>query len=70
MYRCRNIQKLILIGVHELTGEPFKEIPERLPRLYYLDLCNCNSIVDKILVDIAGENTSLSIVDYYGNVVK
>ena len=66
----RNIQKLILIGLNGLTGKPFEDTAERLPRLHYLDLCNCNLIIDDIVIDIARKIPSLSIVNYYGDVVK
>jgi hypothetical protein len=68
--RCRNIQRLILIGLHTLTGKPFKDAVEELPRLYYLDLCNCNSIIDDVMIDIATTHPSLSIINYYGDIVK
>lgn len=68
--RCRNIQRLILIGLHELTGKPLENTVERLPRLTYLDLCNCNAIIDDIMINLARKFSYLSIVNYYGDVIE
>jgi F-box/leucine-rich repeat protein 2/20 len=66
---CRNFQKMTLIGLDLITGKIFKDVGEKLPRLHYLDLCNCSSIIDDLLKAVAKENPSLSIVNYYGNIM-
>ena len=60
----------MLIGLHTLTGKLFKDVEKKLPRLVFLDLYNCNSIVDEIIIECARKNPSLSIVNYYGDIVK
>lgn len=70
--QCHHIQILKLNGIWNpgLTGEPLWAVAEMMPRLMYLDLSTCNCIKDNIIKKIAQKNQSLTIVDYYGNIVK
>ena len=61
------MEKLTLIGLRLLTGEPLKDTVNRLPHLKYLDLTNCNSIEDHIIRDVARQSVSLTVWDYYGS---
>lgn len=67
---CRRMRKLTLVGMHSLTGEPLKETVDKLPQLKYLDLRNCNSIKDNIIRDVVKQCVSLTVWDYYGQLLE
>eukprot|EP00795_Rhopilema_esculentum_P000032 gene32-9634_t len=70
MDSCHEVTELHLCGLHELYGIPFRRVPLEMPKLKFLDLRQCNKISDDLLADLANEMKTLTILNYYGDVVK
>ncbi|VDD74046.1 unnamed protein product [Mesocestoides corti] len=63
---CNKLRHLSLVGNHTLFGEPFINLCERQPMLQFLNLTQCNQIVDSVITTVAKQMPSLYIFDYFG----
>ncbi|XP_027227904.2 F-box/LRR-repeat protein 20 isoform X3 [Penaeus vannamei] len=66
---CSRLRVLDLVGLIQLTGTSFINVPTALPDLLILDLEQCNTINDTILQRIVEEQPSLTVFDYWGDPV-
>lgn len=66
MDHCGNLESLDLVGIDKIKGECLDRIPEEMIRLVYLDLRQCNKIIDELIVDVIRRKPNLKVLNYYG----
>ncbi|CAH1777093.1 unnamed protein product [Owenia fusiformis] len=63
---CPNIRHLDLTGLDKITGSCLDRIPEEMPHLKFLDLRQCNNIIDELIQDVVRRKKDLTVINYYG----
>lgn len=63
---CCNLETLDLLGIDKVKGECLARIPEEMPKLKFLDLRQCNQIVDNLIMDMVRQKPDLKVYNYYG----
>ncbi|KAL4230606.1 hypothetical protein ACF0H5_010983 [Mactra antiquata] len=63
---CCNMENLDLLGIDKIRGDCLDRIPEEMSKLKYLDLRQCNRIVDSLIVDVVRRKPDLKVLNYYG----
>lgn len=63
---CRSLRHLSLVGNHGISGESLISLPFQQPRLLFLNLTQCNQIIDAVILEVAHQMPSLHIFDYFG----
>ncbi|KAH3859996.1 hypothetical protein DPMN_022886 [Dreissena polymorpha] len=63
MDHCCKLMTLDLLGIDSVLGECLERIPEDLPKLTYLDLRQCNKIVDSIIMDVVRRKPDLKVIN-------
>lgn len=59
-----------ICGAKDLRGNPLKDIPQLMPRLWRLDATQCNLVPDDLLDEIAFVMPQITIINYYGEEVQ
>lgn len=59
-----------ICGAKDLRGNPLKNIPQLMPRLWRLDATQCNLVPDDLLDEIAYVMPQMTIINYYGEEVQ
>ena len=63
---CGKLESLELLGIDKITGSSLSRVPEEIPNLTFLDLRQCNKIVDQLIVDVIRKKADLKVFNYYG----
>ncbi|XP_070552221.1 uncharacterized protein [Ptychodera flava] len=66
---CREMETLDLLGLDKILGTCFMRIPEKMPKLHFLDLRQCHRISDSMLTELVLKKRNLVIINYYGDEV-
>ncbi|XP_076344718.1 F-box/LRR-repeat protein 4-like isoform X1 [Tachypleus tridentatus] len=67
---CSKLEVLDLTGLYKLAGVCLLKVPYLVPRLRYLNLEQCNDIIDAILTRLVKVMPYLKVINYYGEVVE
>ncbi|XP_045205172.2 F-box/LRR-repeat protein fbxl-1-like [Mercenaria mercenaria] len=63
---CCNMENLDLLGIDRIYGECLSRVPEEMTKLKFLDLRQCNQILDNLIVDMVRRKKDLKVINYYG----
>ncbi|XP_060573018.1 F-box/LRR-repeat protein 7-like [Ruditapes philippinarum] len=63
---CCNLESLDILGIDKIYGECLSRVPEEMTRLQFLDLRQCNKILDNLIVDMVRRKKDLRVINYYG----
>lgn len=63
---CCNLEMLDLLGIDRICGECLARVPEEMTKLKFLDLRQCNQILDNLIVDMVRRKKDLKVINYYG----
>ncbi|XP_052812556.1 uncharacterized protein LOC128240101 [Mya arenaria] len=63
---CGRLEQLDLVGLDKIRGECLTRISEEMPRLIFLDLRQCNKIMDDLVIDVVRCKPDLKVINYYG----
>ncbi|XP_067124476.1 F-box/LRR-repeat protein 20-like [Centruroides vittatus] len=66
---CHNLRGIDLLGLYRITGTALLKVPSNMKHLGYLNLEQCNEIIDSLLCKLKREVPELVIKDYYGEFV-
>lgn len=66
---CHNLRGIDLLGLYRITGISLLKVPSNLKQLEYLNLEQCNEIIDSLLCELKKQVPDLIIKDYYGEFV-